>query len=99
MSVWKRRIPTIAPLVNNAAPFSPLKPRSRPSPSAPTIQTIGLECPSVVVTIGDPRPLLSPHHAVVMVGFGSATIFSTVRSPFGALPAGALESDEHPTRS
>ena len=53
--------------------------RSRePSPSAPTIQTIGSELPSLVVTIGEPAPLTFPHHAGAMVGRSPALIFKTV---------------------
>src|ERR1700680_1419294 len=67
------------PPLKSGAPLSPLNPCSRLSPSAPTIHTTGLEWPSVVVTIGEPRPFGSAHHAVVIEGFAPAVIFRTVR--------------------
>ena len=67
-----------------------LKACRRLSPSAPTIQTIGSECPSVVVTIGDPAPGTAPHHAVVNDGRSPPTTLSTVSSPVG-WPAGQLD--------
>jgi hypothetical protein len=59
---------------------SPLNPCNRLSPSAPTIHTTGLECPSVVVTMGEPVPFKAPHQAVCIVGGEPARIFSTVSS-------------------
>jgi hypothetical protein len=60
MSVWKRRTWLMAssgpPPENTTAPLSPRKPYRRLSPSAPIAQTIGFALPSVVVTIGEPRP-------------------------------------------
>ena len=44
------------PPLKTGSPVSPRKPCSRLSPSAPSTQTIGFEWPSVVVTIGEPRP-------------------------------------------
>src|SRR5690242_10765747 len=44
----------------------------------PRIHTIGLECPSVVVAIAEPRPLRPPHHAVFIFGGEPPEIFRTV---------------------
>src|SRR5215472_10773554 len=72
----------------SSSPVSPRYPCRRLSPSAPTIQTIGLPpLPSDVVTIGAPSPSKDAHHAVPISAFGSELIFSTVRrafsTPFG----------------
>ena len=53
---------------------------SRSSLSAPSIHTMGLEWPSVVVTIGEPRPRSAPHQAVVIRGGEPVVIFNTVKS-------------------
>src|SRR5581483_8090415 len=84
----------------------PRKPCRRLSPSAPAIQTIGFELPSVVVTIGAARPSNVPHHAIEIDGDGRAAIRSASTSGFAtgrghptaractatntALPAGKL---------
>src|ERR1700676_5139009 len=81
--VTKWRRPCIAspapPPAKTEAPVSARKPCNRLSPSAPTIQTIGLELSSSAVAIGAPRPLMSPHQAVEILGAGCASILSTVR--------------------
>src|SRR5262249_45801204 len=63
------------------APVSPSKARSRLSRSAPTLQTIASDVPSVVVTIGEPRPCWVAHHATPRVGGEVAPIRIAVRSP------------------
>src|SRR5260370_8475279 len=70
------------PPVKTGSPVSPRKPCSRLSPSAPAIQTIGFEPPSVVVTIADPRPSTDPHHAEEIIGDCSAWILSTISPGF-----------------
>ena len=70
------------------------------SPSAPTVQTIGSARPSVVVTIGAPRPCTPPHHAVVIVGGAPALICTTIGSPappFGQRAPGAWNATNKPS--
>src|SRR5260370_41809802 len=50
-------------------------------PPQATAQTIGFEKPSVVVTMGEPLPLLAAHHATPNVGGLVGLIRSATRSP------------------
>ena len=70
---------------NSGSPSSPRNPCSRLSPSAPTTQTIGSACPSLVVTIGEPAPRKLPHHGVPRSGRSPAPIFKTVSSLSGVV--------------
>src|SRR5262245_21469336 len=65
---WRRPVSDALGVVTSSSPVSPRKPWRRLSPSAPSAHTIGLARPSVVVTIGDPRPRTAPHHEVVILG-------------------------------
>ncbi len=82
MGDWKRR--TFAPAAGPSAtgfPVSPSKPRRRPSSSAPTTHTIGSDLPSVVVTIGEPRPGAAAHQATSARGGEPGTRRAAVRFP------------------
>src|SRR5262249_59493047 len=70
----------VSSLVKIGSPVSPLNACNRLSPSAPNIQTMALERPSVVVAIGGPEPLSAPHQAVSIVGGAPLRIFKTVSS-------------------
>src|SRR5258706_15406938 len=74
------------PPMNTGCPVSPSKPCSRPSPPAPRPHTIMSECPSGVVTMGDPPPFCLAHQATEICGGDVALILRAVRSP--AFPPG-----------
>jgi hypothetical protein len=59
------------------APVSPSKPQRLVLAS----HTIAFEVPSVVVTIGEPRPLFDEHHATAAVGGEPAVTLTTMRLP------------------
>ena len=83
----------------SGAPVSPRNACSLLSPSAPTINTIGSERPSVVVTIGEPLPSTEPHQAVSIAGAGSARTLkrdqSLPRPVRRTVRAVALQRDEN----
>src|SRR5512142_1803962 len=89
IGVLKRRRPVILSLLEKTrAPVSPSQACRRPLASPPAAQTSASEVPSVVVTMGEPCPWLSPHQAVVAVGGEVAPTRSETTSP--DWPAGQL---------
>ena len=67
-------------------PVSPSTPCRRLLPSAPTLHTMASARPSVVVTIGEPRPPPMAHQATLRDGEAPAPIRIAVKSP--AWPSG-----------
>src|SRR5258708_1661511 len=68
-------VPVVAPA--RSAPVLP----SHPQSALPAAHTTALEVPSVVVTIGDPRPDFVAHHAMLAESGGPALIFTATRLP------------------
>src|SRR5437016_5675361 len=81
MGETKRRNAPGTAVLEIIVPVSPLNARSVLVPSAPIVHTMLSPWPSVVVTIGAPRPPSVAHQPAVIAGGDAAVMWNATRSP------------------